>query len=370
MKINILDTGLSSIGGHHFDFDRTLMRNLTQAGHEVHFYGYVGMDDDVVDALGVHGPVTKLLRPFENAALEPIEYYAEKLDAFLRKSELLAEDLRAVGEADLWIWPSMLPYDLQGVALSKTRAAVAGCVHFDPGIEASTIGAMTWRIAFLTAQRNGIQFTPGSIEPELRHRFTTIVPGGKFLVLPHPYDGPLIAEPKAELKRIGFFGHQRIERGVEFIAPLAKVLIAEGYAVTAQNSNHGEKWLDLPGVELLQFVEDLAVPISACDLVVLPYNVEQYRRKGSGILGQCMAIGIPVIGPFGTIPGRIIEQYGVGPLFSEPTPQAVYNTIKFAKRHYATYAECAFRVGRRFSRTNGGAHFAEAFVALAQQGNA
>jgi hypothetical protein len=369
MKINVFDTGLESRGGHHFDFDRTLMRNLAQAGHEVHFYGPVGMDDEVVDDLSGYGAVTRLLRLAQNAPSEPVERYAEKLDSFLRNSDLLAEDLGTVAEADLWIWPSMMPYDLQAAALSKTRAAVAGCIHFDPGIEASTVTAMTWRIAFLNVQRKGVRVTAGSIEPELRHRFTPIVPGGKFLVLPHPYDGPPLAEPKTALRRVGFFGHQRIERGVEFIPPLAKVLVAEGYEVTVHDTNGGNT-RDLPGVDMLQFVDDIAVPISACDLVVLPYTVDQYRRKGSGILGQCMTIGIPVIGPFGTIPGRIIEQYGVGPLFSEPTAQALYNTIKFANRHYATYAETAFRVAQRFSRQNGGARFAEAFVTLAELGKA
>lgn len=370
MKINVLDTGLGAKGGHHFDFDRTLMRNLAQAGHEVHFYGYVGMSKKVVADLSAHGSVTKLLRPYQHGALEPLEHYALKLDTFLRKSQMLAEDLREVGEADLWIWPSMQAFDLQGTALSGTSAAVVGCIHSDPGIETSTIMAMTWRIAFLTAQRNGVRFTPGSVERELRHRFTPILPDGKFIVLPHPYDGPMIAEPKTELKRIGFFGHQRIERGVELVVPLAKALVAEKFEVMVHDSSSDEHGLDLPGVERLRFVDDLAGPISSCDLVVLPYGIEQYRRKGSGILGQCMAIGIPVVGPLGTMPGRTIEQYGMGPLFPQLTAQSIYDTIKFARRNYAGFAQGAFQVAKQFSRQNGSARFAEAFIALAQQGKA
>jgi hypothetical protein len=367
MKINVLDSGLGTKGGHHFDFDRKLMRNLAQAGHEVHFYGHLGVIDPVVEELSAYGSVTRMLRPFQYAAIEPIEYYATKLDTFLQKSTLLAEDLRAVDEADLWIWPSMVAYELQAVALSGTRAVVGGCIHADPGIDSGAVSAMTWRVALLNAVRNGVRFTPGSPEPDLRHRFAPIVPDGKFVVLPHPFDGPALAQPKTELKRIGFLGHQRIEKGVELIAPLTKALRAEGYEIVVQNSNDDEDKFD-PGVESLDFVEDLAVPITACDLIVLPYGVDQYRRKGSGILAQCMSIGVPVIGPLGTIPGRIIEQYGMGPLFPMLTAQAIYNTIKFTKRRYAMYADNAFRVAQQFSERHGSARFAEAFVALVNQG--
>jgi glycosyltransferase involved in cell wall biosynthesis len=370
MKINLFDTGLSTKGGHHFDFNRTLMRALADARHEAHLYGPLGTSDEVVDALAPYGAVSRLLRPYQYADLEPVEHYAAKLDTFMRKSAMLAEDLRDVAEADLWIWPSMVAFDLQAVALSGTRAAVGGCIHADPGVDMGSIAAMTWRVALLNASRNGVRFTPGSVEPELRFRFGPILADGRFLVLPHPFDGPPLAQPKSDLRRIGFLGHQRIEKGVEWIAPFAKALAADGYEVVVQNSNDDADRVVPAGIETLGYVEDIAALIGSCDLIVLPYAVDQYRRKGSGVLAHCMAIGVPVIAPLGTIPGQIIEQYGLGPLFPSVTGPAIYQAIRNVKQRYAAYADNAFRVAQQFSRRNGGAQFAAAFVALAEQSKA
>ena len=116
---------------------------------------------------------------------------------------------------------------------------------------------------------------------------------------------------------------------------------------------------------VLGVVDDMAAPMRACDLIVLPYDVEQYDSKGSGILAQARALGIPVTAPFGTLPGRLIEQHRIGPLFVATTPQAIYGVIKFADHNYASYAANALMAAQQFVKHNGVAHFASAFLAAA-----
>lgn len=366
MKINILDAALLEKSGHHFDFDSKLLKHFAGAGHQVHVYGYAGMNDEVVDDFSPYGEVTKLFQVYQYGGLPPFDAFAGELDVFLRKSEIFARDLGGVDDADLWIWPTFRSYNLHACTLAGVDVPVVGCVHMDPGIAARSTGAMLWRTAFLAAQRQGLRYTVGSIEPELRHRFTPIMPDGRFLVLPQPFDGPPIDQPKPALERIGFLGQQRKEKGTDLLGPLFERLIEDGYAITFQNSNRAYKGAAHPQIERLEFVEDFAVPAAACDLVVLPYDPEQYASKGSGILAQCLALGIPVTAPIGTLPGRLVEQYRVGPLFPAATVDAIHTAVKLAQQNYAVFAENAWRSAQQFSKRNGVAQFAAALLGAAR----
>jgi hypothetical protein len=122
----------------------------------------------------------------------------------------------------------------------------------------------------------------------------------------------------------------------------------------------------VPGVDLLEYVEDIAVPIAECDLIVLPYDVQQYRARGSGILMECLALGIPVTAPVGTLPGRTIERLGVGPLFTGNSEGLIYQAIQASKRNYPAYAANAHRTAQQFCKRNGVAPFASALLAAAR----
>jgi hypothetical protein len=367
MKINIVDPGLIEKAGHHFDFDRKLLRHFSEAGHDVTLFAYIGLADDAATDLRAHGRVETPLRVFQYGNPQARDRYASALDTFLRNSEILAEDLRALAPADVWIWPSFRAFNLYGCALAGLGEPVAGCIHVDPGIEARTTGAMLWRAAFLAASRHGLRYTVGSIEPELRHRFTAIIPDGRFAIFPQPFDGPPIDDPRTELKRVGVFGQQRAEKGTRRLSSLFERLVADGYSVTLQNSNPRYRDSLHPRVEVLPFVEDFAVPMRDCDLIVLPYDIDSYAGKGSGILAQALVLGIPVAGPLGTLPGRIIEKYQLGPLFGVSTAEAIYAAVKLAHANYPRYAGNAFSAAHGIGKQHGSKQFAEALLACAAQ---
>jgi glycosyltransferase involved in cell wall biosynthesis len=365
MKINILDPGLSPRSGHHYDFDRKLGRHLAAAGHEVHLYGFDHIDDAVVEEFRAFGKITKLFRSYPYQDPRSGDRYSGELEMILDSGQELARDLAAVQDADLWIWPSMRVQHLNACVLRGVAAPIVGCIHEDPGIEAKAIGALLWRAAFLSASRRKLRYSMGSIEGELRHRFMPIMPDGRFAVFPQPFEGPPIDAPKPALRRIGFFGNQRGEKGAALIEPLMQRLTQDGYTVVFQSSGGRYPGVAPPEVEMLDFVEDIAVPIRTCDLVVLPYDVEQYRGKGSGILAQCMALGIPVTAPVGTLPGRLIEQSQIGPLFSASRLEAIHQAIKYADRNYEAFANNALAFARHFVKRNGVGRFADAFLSCA-----
>jgi glycosyltransferase involved in cell wall biosynthesis len=363
MKINILDAGLCYRTGHHYDYDLKLAKHYTQAGHDVHAYGHAGMNVEVIKNFREFGGATKLfsIHPYQSS--EEYDWYAGDIVRYRRESATIAAELRSVREADVWICPTLLAQQLDACATLGTKARIVGCVYWEPGIEARSVEAMLWRDALLSAEAAGLNFTLASVESELRHRFMPIVANGRFAVIPHPVDGPPIPEPKTDLKRIGFFGHQRDEKGVGIMKPLLSRLVADGYKVTFHNTDRNCEVPSVPGVDMLGYVEDIAVPIAECDLVVLPYNVQQYRARGSGILMECLALGIPIAAPVGTLPGRIIERFGVGPLFAVTSARFIYQAIKLAERNYLTFATNAHKAAQDFCKRNGVARFAAALLA-------
>lgn len=366
MRINILDCGLSGRPGHHFEFDRRLVRYLVESGHDVRVYGFKSMDDEVFAELSELAPVTRLFRYFHYEDEAEFDAYAPEMLSFFRQSDVVAREMAQVESADLSIWPTIKAHQAMACALVRTKGAVVGCIHHDPGIQARSVGAMLWRVALKTARRNKVALTIGSIEAELRYRFLPIVPDKRFPVFPQPFEGPARAKPSPALRRVGFFGHHREEKGTELARDLLKRLCADGYAVTFQTSGNEFEVPEHPSVDRLGFVDDLAAEIRKCDLVVLPYDIEAYTTTGSGILAQALPLGIPVAAPLGTIPGRTVEQLQVGPLFPESTPAAVYAAIKYADANYAQFASRAARVGAQLAEQYGPAQFAEALLAVAR----
>ena len=366
MKINILDSGLCYRVGHHYDYDLKLLKHYVQAGHDVHVYGHAGMSDEVIADFREFGGVTKLFETHPYKGSDEYDWYAGDIVQYRRESASIAEELRSVRQADIWIWPTVRAQEIDACAARGINVPLVGCVYWEPGVESRSIGAMLWRDALLSAKEAELHFTLASVEAELRHRFMPILANGRFAVVPHPVDGPPIPAPKSNLKRIGFFGHQREEKGLEMMKPLLSRLIGEGFQITFQNSDRDCPVPDVPGLDLLEYVEDIAVPIAACDLVVLPYDVHQYRARGSGILMECLALGIPVTAPVGTLPGRTIERLGVGPLFTANSSGLIYRAIKGTERNYPTYAANAHRTAGEFCKRNGVAPFASALLAAAR----
>lgn len=358
MKINILDAGIRYRAGHHYDYGLKLARQYSSEGHDIHVYAGADLQEDAEGDFQAVGAVSKLFSAAPYQSTELADSYAGELVQHGRDRGSLAQDLTSVREADLWIWPTLRPAEIEACIWRKVTTPIVGLVYWDPGIEACSIEAMLWRAALVAARDTGLNLTLASVESELRHRFVPILAEGKFAVIAQPVDGPPISEPKSKLQRIGFFGHQREEKGSALMEQLVPQLVGEGFAITIHNSFTQAEIPPIPGVDMLGYVEDLSVPIAQCDFVVLPYDVERYRARGSGILVECLALGIPVTAPFGTLPGRTVERFGVGPLFNGNGKSAIYRSIKFAERNFAKFAANAHRTAQQYARHNGIARFA------------
>ena len=366
MKINLMDPGLVAQAGHHFEWVANIVRQLVDQGHSVHVYSHTALPDAPRDALAALAPVTPIFTahpfagPKEARQVDPVagEYYL-----YRSHSQTTARELDLTGDADLLLWPTVSAYQLNACALSRRNTPVSCCVHFLPDFGGFKTGAMWWRDAFLNLRRSQTPLRCGSFVPTLRKHYLPITADGVFHVYPVPHGARLIESARQSLGTIGFFGAQRAEKGLHILQGLTARFIKDGLRVLVHDSYNGLKALQ-PGPQLSVsgYVPDLAAEIPKCDLVILPYDPLEYKDRGSGIAYDALASGIPIVAPFDTTPGDLVETSGAGRTFLYADEESIYRAAVACRTSYAEIAEAAFRFSREWNPANGYEPFVDAMI--------
>lgn len=357
-----MDPGLAALAGHHFDLDLRVARHLVNDGHEVVVHAHQQVLDAVVRGLEGVAPVKRLFRAFPYTRPAEFDPLAGEAMMHIHHCGVLAHDLAQVEPADLWLWPSIFATQLHACAIAAPKVPVAGCVQVPPASLHQPGGAAWWRQAFVAADKAGLPLRIGGMEPEHRYDFLPLTVDHRFTTFPCPFEGSPIAQPRAALRTVGFFGHQRTEKGDRLIPALIEKLLALGHQVVMQNSQGRRLFADHPRVTQLGHVAHIAEEIARCDLVILPYDPNQYRRKGSGILLEAMATGIPVIAPFDTAPGRWVERTGSGELFVSLTEADILKAFQAAAADYPRLSRAAFEAAQAWKQAHGMRRFVNAMV--------
>ena len=238
-----------------------------------------------------------------------------------------AADLAGLPPADLWFWPTLVPY--QFLAALEPRRPVR---------QLGGIWSLSRRWADAARQvaeaEIQVPITVGAYDELLCQAYRNFWPGLSAIVtLPCPHDGaPNDRQPTA-LRRIGFFGHQRPARGLDFLPPLVSVLLDRGFEVVVQDSGGAiSRWGDSPQLSVLPFVSDFSANIARCDLVIWHSRIEFYQLAYSGIVSECIASGVPVILPAGCLPADVAARFGAGVFFHEFSKEAILEALDRAQQ--------------------------------------
>jgi hypothetical protein len=364
MIINLLDPGLYHIEGHHLEWDRRIAAELIARGHELTVYAHSGVSADVramfphpiklVPLFG-HYPYVDPLR------LDPV---AGELLGFIDVAVALAQELKTTAKADLWLWPSLFQAHLYACALISTEVPVAGCIHVEPGFK-SALGAACWKYAFIKARQAGLRMNLGVTGPVLQQEYCALAGDHQFVrPLPLPVPGCPGQAPRSSLKTVGFFGHQRQEKGAELVPPLVSALLQEGYQVMLHDCGNAFGPEQIPGLTRIGYVPDLAATIASCDLAVVPYQADSYRYRESAIVWDALASGVPVVVPYGTAPALRVLASGAGKVFLLPTVESVRSAIAEARQDYGQIAAGAFRASQQWRETHGTEKLVQALIRL------
>jgi glycosyltransferase involved in cell wall biosynthesis len=362
MQINVLDPALLRIRGHHFDLDAKIIDKLIESGHTVSLYCNKDVQKEVLLRLNTSCDVVPLFRANPYAHPKNFDRYAGELLMYLTQSKILSEDLQKVAYADIWMWPSIFASQINACATVQPSAKISGCIHTPSNTMLDPFGKLWWRHAFLRLQQADTQHILGTIDPEVRLDYAPLASNTKINIFPHYYEGLQIKEPKKALKKIGFFGHQRGEKGIEFIPDLVNKLASRGFSITLQDSALKYDSKIHSSVERLGFVEDLSIEIAKCDLIILPYSIDQYKRKASGILFDALASGVPVIVPFDTALGRWIDQTGAGTQFYNNDVASILHALSLAGHNYGSLAKAAYITSQEWRTKYGISRFTNAML--------
>lgn len=362
MIINILDPGLSIVGGHHLEWDVRIASELAAQGHQVTVYSHASITPEARAAFRKPVALVPIFR--NHAYLNPcqIDPVAGELLGFIDVAMALAEDLQGTAKADLWLWPSLFHAQLYACTLVRPNAAIAACIHSEPDFMYSQ-GASFWRYAFIKAGHAGLRLNLGVAGPVLQQEYQALFgKGARVHSLPAPTSGYPASAARTVLKRIGFFGFHRSEKGLQVIPELISVLLREGYEVLLHDSASVFDSGQIAGLTRIGYVPDLAAEVAKCDLIVLPYDAKAYRSMESGIVWDALASGVPVVVPGDTAPARRVLADCAGKIFHFLTVDSIHQAIVDAKMDYATIAAAAFQASRKWKQTQGVANLVQALT--------
>lgn len=351
MKITILDPGLASRRGHHFDLDVRLFRILQQRGHEVALHGFINPEPELeLAALAAGITLNRTFRVTPYTAL-PSNQAPHK--AYGSLEDQTSQDLEGVEKNGLWFWPTLTPYQLAAGLESGPAVRQVGGTWWLPRAPQAA-GASSWANSTKHLVENPGNFLLGAYDELLCQGCRTFSSGLTLHRLPCPHDGAQNERISNEMKVIGFFGHQRHGRGIDVLPSLVDALLHKGFEVVIQDSSgqirakSGNSRL-----RVLEFVEDFPAEIAKCDAIVWPSRWEAYTHSWSGVVSESLATGVPVIVPSGCLPAQMVAAYEAGTFFHEFSTEAILAAVEAAAESYPRLLAAARAAARDWSARNG-----------------
>lgn len=351
MKISLLDPGLRSTSGHHFDLDRRLVRALSGRGHEVVVHGGTNPAPTLAAALQA---AAMLVQPtFRVSPYRALPATKVPVDAYRVFERATQEDLRAIEPSDLWLWPTLAPYQLAAaVAVNASPPQIAGTWWLAQ--HPHQVGADSWARSARQLSQAPRPIIVGAFDELLCDACQSACPGLHVAKMPCPHDGAPNTRQSTSLKRIGFFGHQRNARGMDLMSKLVASLLARGFEILVQDSGGSVRNTHAhPRLEVLPYIDDFACEIARCDLVIWPSRRESYTQSCSGVVSESIATAVPLIMPSGCLPASVAARLGCGTFFHEYSCEAILQAVDEAVRDFPALAARARRAATAWHADNG-----------------
>ena len=356
MHISLLDPGLRVVAGHHFDLDLRIVRALTRCGHEVTVHGHLQPHSSLVamaEQVGMTIHQTFRFSPYSSPGQT-----SSSQEAYRALGLATAQDLMAVAETDLWLWPTLSPYQLAAAAHHGGSVRQIGGAWWTPR-KSHPMGAASWAASAEKLAGTPHRIVVGAYDELLCQGYRDFSPRLDVGCLPCPHDGTVNTRSPSTLNRVGFFGHQRPNRGIDLIPELVAALLSKGYEVVVQDSSGNVKRnRDDPRIRVIEYIEDFPAELAQCDIVIWPSNWEAYTDSLSGVVSESIATGVPVIVPSGCIPAKIAARYGCGVFYHEHSSAAILDAVAKAAREFPNLCARAHEAAIAWHNQNGTDHLA------------
>jgi len=368
--INIIDPGLNSTRGHHYDWNKKLADYYSGLGYSVVIYCNKQATIELLNSFDTIFPIFQgyPYRPVNSTSGDGKERprsarMAQELYWFLRMQQMFQEEIKQVAAADYQLFTTLFDYQLIALANVPITGNIRAAIHFPPDQRGSLLGPALWASGFkmVADAQLSIRFlaTTAEVAELYRSRYKQ-----DLRLLPHIYNAqPIPSKVPSGHVTVGFLGEQRQAKGVALIPSLVDWLVAQGCHVICQDSSERLALAnDMKGVEVLGYVDNLASLIARCDLVVTPYKPDWYRYNMAGIVVEALGCGVPVIAPAGSSPGNLVASLGAGVTFKAFSVESVIEALRTGLDNIDGLTQKARDAQLLFSRDHGVSNFASAFL--------
>jgi len=198
--------------------------------------------------------------------------------------------------------------------------------------------------------------------------------------VPHQAVSPLVSRIGHHPLTVGVLGHQRGDKGYHMMPEVAMLLLAADPDVRVLLHNGAPDFMaevqgivraiaaDNPRIIVDERTADLAIwddLLRQCDIVLCPYDPPSYIAAYSAVVGEALALGLPVVVPDTSTLARTFHDYGQpGATFFHFNPQAIAAATLAVMADFNTYAARAVEAALRWKATMGAANTVAAIELL------
>ncbi|MBI5380994.1 MAG: glycosyltransferase [Opitutae bacterium] len=400
--IHVLDPQLTDLGGHYFNYNFQLLREVRRRGFDAALYGRKQLA--VTECSGITVTPAFSHEIFQEAGNDQLIWAMENFyainQAFLM--DLLRLDARKFSTDDLVYFPNLLQNQVYAIALWLQQLPLAHrptvavmfrylnhAMDYVQARQNKDMIALFYRFAVrqLLATHKRTLICADTTELAKAYQQITGVP---VLELPNPMDVSELlnlaqARPANPRPVVVYQGHTSPLRGFHFLPEIvercAKLNPRPRFVIQLQNRQAAISMKLGPMVERLEKMsgDDVRIVPGALaqadyfnllvdsDIVLLPYTPTFYGAGSSGVFTEAASIGKVVVVSAGTVPARQGREYQLGMVTADKwTPAAMADAVAAAVQRLPALRQQSETAAPRFRRENCAQAFWEKLLAAAQ----
>lgn len=318
MKINIIENTIVR-NGHAYEWPKILVEYFTnKLNHDVVLYCPEGLlETSLMDFLRISNVETTF--PSNHKNYNNIERYQKLVDSF-----------KSLRKSDINIITTLDPIALYAYINSENQTPLKCILHYNTGNKIDL-----WKMSAKLLNYKNLEIKFFTTVSELRDNYKKLFINYTVEKLPYLFNENVIELSKSKkkikkIKKVGFFGDQREEKGLFLLSGIISKLLDSGYSVLLHDSSEVIKIdndLEDRDIQLVNRVENLSELISTCDIVITPYNPKMFKNRMSGIAIDTLSIGIPIVCPKGSLAGDLVENFNAGTTFDEFNVSSIMNAF-------------------------------------------
>ena len=394
-RVLVLDPGFRSRTGHHYNNNMALTEAATALGCELKI-----LAGDTLEGARTLEPF--VTRHFGSDLYGGANHFQSswEFDSWLSVNAEFARDLAAIPTdfldwADLILVPAITQFHalalsrfLAATLQARPRQSAAIQLMFSPTWTAwdaiCTSGPQMYEEALeLLAPFVGKQVQYFSELPASCAEFEPLVKG-RVSVLPHPgiwpktnsLEGDRARQAGLETVRIGYFGYAKREKGFHLLPQILEDVRSQygsrevSFTIQVNHGNYDAEIVEADtalnaapasGLTLLKgaLSDDVYLrEFADSHLILLPYDPELYRGRGSGVFSEAIGFGKVLVAPRSSGVGAEIEAgKGAGVLFDDHTSADIARAVTEAINRFKVLHSSAVGLASEWRLDHSGRSF-------------